>query len=309
MTTLQGNIAKGLRPGILHIFGYQYEQFDMMYSKIFRSIKSDKAFEEMLTLVGTTALTEKREADNIATDDIAQGLVVQIIPAVYAKMVIVSDELLKNYLYAPKIPEIIGMNLAKSKRDTIETVAHGVINNGFSTVSAGGMYNNPDGVALFSASHKLQKTGGTFSNIISADLSGAVVEQLCTQIVNWTDDAGIKLNIKPKKLLVPPALYYDAVRMLDSQLQPGGADNDVNALRTAEGLELLPRDPYLSDTDSYFILTSENDSQHGLVLVERDNIELSSQDGFDNMTQKFRLATWFGAGYGDPRCIAGSQGV
>jgi phage major head subunit gpT-like protein len=51
------------------------------------------------------------------------------------------------------------------------------------------------------------------------------------QIAAWTDERGLLIAARPKKLVVPPALQFIATRLLETELRVGTADNDINALK------------------------------------------------------------------------------
>jgi hypothetical protein len=109
---------------------------------------------------------------------------------------------------------------------TKQVKAAAVLNNGFSSSYPGG-----DGVALFSTAHPLV-SGGTNSNTptTQVDLSETALENAVIQIAGWTDERGLLIAAKPRKLIVPPALQFVATRLLETQLRPGTNDNDVNAI-------------------------------------------------------------------------------
>jgi len=100
-------------------------------------------------------------------------------------------------------------------------------NHEFSASYAGG-----DGKALFATDHPLV-SGGTNSNTpaTAADLNETSLENAVIQIAAWTDERGLLIAAKPKKLIVPPALQFVATRLLETELRVGTADNDINAIK------------------------------------------------------------------------------
>jgi hypothetical protein len=77
-------------------------------------------------------------------------------------------------------------------------------------------------------------SGGTNSNrpATMVDLNETSLEAAVIQIAAWTDERGLLIAAKPKKLILPPALQFVATRLLETKLRTGTADNDVNALVT-----------------------------------------------------------------------------
>jgi phage major head subunit gpT-like protein len=307
MTVNTGNIGLRLIPGIRGFYGVNYDRYDGFCKKIFTSIKSNKKFEDFVSLVGTGIVAVKNEGAPMVMDDVTTGYRQRITPLTYGKVVMFTSEAMGDDQYAPKMAERLGKNFALSMRETEEIVAHSLINTGFNT-STSNMYNNPDGKALFATDHPLFK-GGSLSNKLSvaADLSQASLEELIIQIRNWKDDAGIRMNIKPMKLIVPTALEFDTYRLLMSDLQAGTADNDTNALKKL-GLEIVV-DPYLTDSDAWFIETSANGGEEGLLMVSREEVEFGSDNEFLTDNARYKMKRRFGVGYADPRCIAGSEGA
>ncbi len=108
---------------------------------------------------------------------------------------------------------------------TKQVKAANILNNGFSSSYPGG-----DGVALFATNHPLV-SGGVNSNEPStpADLNETSLEAAVIQIAAWTDERGLLIAAKPRKLVVPPALMFVATRILETELRVGTADNDINA--------------------------------------------------------------------------------
>jgi hypothetical protein len=122
-------------------------------------------------------------------------------------------------------------------------------------------------VALGSTSHP--SIAGNWSNILStaADMSEASLEDLNVQIMNATNERGLKISLMPKSLIVPPALVFEAARILKSQLQNDTANNATNAMRS---MGLFPEgakvNHYLTDTDAWFIRTN---APNGLKFFSR----------------------------------------
>jgi hypothetical protein len=124
--------------------------------------------------------------------------------------------------------------------------------NGFNAANGG------DGCSLFSTAHPLV-SGGTNSNIPTtpADLTRLLLEAAVIQIAAWTDERGLLIAAKPKKLLLFH-LHYSSLQLvlLETELRVGTADNDINAIKNngsiPEGLHI---NHYLTDTNAWFLCT------------------------------------------------------
>ena len=101
-------------------------------------------------------------------------------------------------------------------------------------------------------------SGGTNSNEPStgSDLNETSLEAAVIQIAGWTDERGLLIAAKPRKLIVPPALQFVATRLLETEGRVGTADNDLNALRNNGSIpEGYTVNHYLTDTNAWFLMT------------------------------------------------------
>lgn len=181
-----------------------------------------------------------------------------------------------------------------------ETLSANLFNYGFSTTLT------PDGVAFFSASHPLVGTGGIQANIpaIAADLTQTSFEQATTDIMSFVDDQGLNIMVTPKSLLVPPALYHTAHKLLETKQVVGSADNDKNILATM-GIEAIS-DPYLTDTDAWFLITSVD---NGPTFYTRREAKLDRDNDFETDNLKMKTTKRFAIGVTDFRGAYGSAGA
>lgn len=161
---------------------------------------------------------------------------------------------------------------------------------GFNVFNTGNTYNpavGGDGVALFSTAHPID--GGTWANTptTQVDLNeGSLLNAMISIRVNFRDQAGLKIFARGRKLLVPPQLEPVAIRLSKTELRPGTADNDVNAiLTTAGGLpEGFMTCDFLTSQYAWFVLTNID----GLSYMERIKFETDMQVDFvtDNLLVK-----------------------
>jgi len=178
---------------------------------------------------------------------------------------------------------------------------------GFNVFNTGNVYNSSiggDGVALFSTSHPID--GGTWANTptTQVDLNeGSLLNAMISIRVNFRDQAGLKVFARGRKLLVPPQLEPVAIRLSKTELRPGTADNDVNAiLTTAGGLpEGYMTCDFLTSQYAWFLLTNID----GLAYMERVKFETDMQVDFvtDNLLVKGYERYSFG--YYNPRSAYG----
>ena len=182
--------------------------------------------------------------------------------------------------------------------NTKQVKASNVLNNGFS--ATGG-----DGVSLFNTGHPLAY-GGTFSNrpAADADLNETSLEDALISISTFVDERNMKVALRGMKLIVQPQLVFVAERLLESQLRPGTADNDINAIRNSGMLpEGYTVNHFLTDTDAWFVKT---DAPNGFKHYQRSPLRTSMEGDFTTGNVRFKARERYSFGYSDPRCVFGT---
>ena len=271
-----------LLPGLRGIEG-KYEQIPRQWDKIFTKHTSKMALErtaEMRFLGYAQLKTEGGQTsfDNSAGERFVYNQEHIEIGLGYAITRKAIDDNLYKSQFAPS-----NLGLMESFNQTEELYGANVLNTAQTYNSAIG----GDGVALCSASHPID--GGTVANqpAIQADLNEATLLNGMISIrTNFRDQAGLKVFARGRKLIVPPQLEPVAIRLLKTELRPGTADNDTNAiLMTAGGLpEGYMVNDYLTSSYAWFLLTNID----GLSYMERVKFETDMQVDFvtDNLLVK-----------------------
>jgi len=193
--------------------------------------------------------------------------------------------------------------LARGMAYTKQVKAANILNNAFSSGITYG-----DGVTLCSTSHPLV-SGGVNSNrpAVAADLNETSLEAAVIQIAAWTDERGLLIAAKPKKLVVPPALQFVATRLLETELRVGTADNDINALKNNGSIpEGYCLNHYLTDTNAWFLTT---DVPNGLKHFVRTPMQTSMDADFDTGNSRYKARERYSFGVSDPLGIFGSPGA
>jgi hypothetical protein len=165
-----------------------------------------------------------------------------------------------------------------------------------------------DGVALFSASHPLV-SGGVNSNIPStaADLNETSLENAVIQIAQWTDERGLLIAAKPKKLIIPVQLQFVATRLLETELRVGTTDNDINALKNNGSIPGgYTVNNYLTDTNAWFLTT---DVPNGMKHFVRSPLSNSMDGDFDTGNVRYKSRERYSFGWSDPLGMWGSAGA
>lgn len=299
MTT--GTFPKGLWPGIDKFWGLGYNEHGMEYTSLFEVRTSDKSYEQVTEASGFGYAPTKAEGTAVSYDTMAQGPTTTFTHTAYALGFIVTYEELKDLLYAD-LANGRSRALGFSMRTTKETVAANVYNRAFNTNYTGG-----DGSALCVTTHSTRS--GSQSNRLTtdADFSETAAEDLITQIANATNNRGLPVAIRPKTLVVPPALAWEAERVLGSTLQNDTANNAINALRSMRAIPGgVVVNHYLTDTDAWFLRT---DAMDGMIFYDRDSSGPDQDNDFDTKNLRVMRYERYSAGWGDFRGLYGTQGA
>lgn len=299
MTINLAKIRDLLLPGVREIKG-DYEQIPTQWDKVFRKGVSKMAVERTVHMayLGLASITPEGQA--VARDSGAgERYVYNQEHLELGLMYIITQKAIEDNQYKTQFkPSNLG--LAKSFAQTKEILAANVLNTGTTyNASIGG-----DGVALFSTSHPID--GGTSANRPSTDtdLNEASLMAALMAIRQFKDYRGLRMMCRGKKLVVPLQLEYVAHRLLKSELRPGTADNDVNALITTgalpEGVQVMD---FLTSPYAWFIITDANE---GLLYLQRTPFETDMQTDFDTNSLKVKARERCSFGYDGWRGVYGS---
>ena len=227
---------------------------------------SKRKFERTMGVVGVGDIPEKGEGAPYTSSVLRPGWSKDFLHTEFGLMFEVTQTALEDDQYDQL------SNHARwfmfSSRYVEEKRAAILFNNGFTTEQS------PDGVSIFNSAHNL-KGGGTARNVLSsaADLSATSLEQALIDLSTETKVEAGQLVSPPQSLIlhVPPALEFQAYRLINTTLRPGTADNDANALKERKWRIVV--NEFLTDADAWFLLDA-NKKNHGLVSYTRVPISM-----------------------------------
>jgi len=303
MAISRAQLLKELLPGLNALFGLEYATYGEQHKEIYNTETSERSFEEETKLSGFSAAPVKNEGSAIAYDNAQEAFTARYNHETIALGFSLTEEAIEDNLY-DSLSARYTKALARAMAYTKQTKAASVLNNGFSA----GVYAGGDGVALFSTSHPLV-SGGVNSNTFTtqADLNETSLEAAVIQIAGWTDERGLLIAAKPRKLVVPPALQFVATRLLETQLRVGTADNDINAIVNNGSIpEGYTVNNYLTDTNAYFLCT---DVPNGMKHFIRSPLANSMDGDFDTGNVRYKSRERYSFGFSDPLGMFGSQGA
>ena len=287
-----------LLPGLRGVEG-KYEQIPSQYDKIFTKHESKMALERTAEMRFLGLAQLKTEGGQTAFDNNAgERYVYNQEHTEIALGYAITRKAIDDNLYKTQfMPSNLG--LIESFQQTKEIYGANVLNTATTyNASVGG-----DGKALVASDHPID--GGTVSNYNTVELNESTLLNAMIAIrTNFKDQAGLKVFARGRKLIIPPQLEPVAIRLTKTELRPGTADNDVNAIMmTAGGLpEGYMVNDFLTDTNNWFLLTNID----GLSYMERVKFESDMQVDFvtDNLLVKGYERYSFG--YYNWRAIYGS---
>jgi hypothetical protein len=284
------------------LFGLEYAKYGEQHKEIYETETSERSFEEETKLSGFSAAPVKNEGAAIAYDNAQEAFTARYTHETIALGFSITEEAIEDNLY-DSLSSRYTKALARGMAYTKQVKAAAILNTGF---TAGVTYG--DGVTLFSTAHPLV-SGGVNSNrpATAADLNETSLENAVIQIAAWTDERGLLIAAKPKKLVVPPALQFVATRLLETELRVGTADNDINAIKNNGSIPGgYTINNFLTDTNAWFLLT---DVPNGLKHFVRSPLANSMDGDFDTGNVRYKARERYSFGVSDPLGVYGSPGA
>jgi hypothetical protein len=301
MAISRAQLLKELLPGLNALFGLEYKTYGEEHKEIYEIESSERSFEEETKLSGFSAAPVKNEGQAIAYDNAQEAWTARYNHETIALGFSITEEAVEDNLY-DSLSKRYTKALARAMAYTKQVKGASILNNAFSSSYTGG-----DGVSLCNTAHPIV-SGGTNSNTFStqADLNETSLEAAVIQIAGWTDERGLLIAAKPRKLVVPPSLMFVAKRLLDTELRVGTTDNDINALKAMGSIpEGYTVNHYLTDTNGWFLMT---DVPNGLKMFQRSALANSMDGDFDTGNVRYKSRERYSFGWSDPLGIFGSAG-
>jgi hypothetical protein len=296
----RAQLFKELLPGLNALFGLSYKNYAEEHKELYDIETSERSFEEELKLGGFGAARVKDEGDVVMFDTAQEGYSQRFNHETVALGYSITEEAVEDNLYdstSARYTKALARAMAYTKQ--IKSVVP--LNNGFTSYQSG------DGVALLSTAHSLIN-GGTLANrpVVGVDLNETSIEAAVIQIAGWTDERGLLIAAKPRKLVIPPAYMFVATRLLKTELRVGTTDNDISAIVQ---MSAIPQgyviNHYLTDPNAFFLLT---DIPNGLKHFVRAPVKNSMEPDFLTGNVLYKARERYSFGVSDYLQIWGSPG-
>jgi hypothetical protein len=308
MAISRAQLLKELLPGLNALFGMEYARYGEQHKEIYETETSERSFEEEVKLSGFSAAPVKNEGSAISYDNAQEAWSTRYNHETIALGFSITEEAVEDNLY-DSLSARYTKSLARAMAYTKQVKAAAVLNNGFN-----GGYLGGDGVSLFgyNSSNALVNhpliSGGTNANTPStqADLNETSLEAAVIQIAAWTDERGLLIAAKPKKMIVPPSLQFVATRLLETSLRVGTTDNDINAIKNNGSVpEGYTVNNFLTDNNAWFLTT---DVPNGMKHFIRTPLQNSMDGDFDTGNVRYKARERYSFGWSDALGVFGSSG-
>jgi len=302
MAISRAQLLKELLPGLNALFGLEYARYGEEHKEIYETETSERSFEEETKLSGFSAAPVKNEGSALSYDNAQEAWTARYNHETIAMGFSITEEAVEDNLY-DSLSSRYTKALARGMAYTKQVKAAYVLNNAFTT---GVVYG--DGVTLCNTAHPLI-SGGVNSNrpTTGADLNETSLENAVIQIAGWTDERGLLIAAKPKKLVVPPSLMFVATRLLETELRVGTTDNDINALKNNGSIpDGYTVNHFLTDTNAWFLTT---DVPNGMKHFVRTPLSQSMDGDFDTGNVRYKSRERYSFGWSDPLGMFGSAGA
>ena len=302
MAISRAQLLKELLPGLNALFGLEYSTYKEEHKEIYETESSERSFEEETKLSGFSAAPVKQEGQAIAYDNAQEAWTARYNHETIAMGFSITEEAIEDNLYdslSSRYTKALARAMAYSK----QVKGANTLNQGFNAAFTYG-----DGQALFSTAHPLV-SGGANSNrpSVAADLNETSLESAVIQIAAWTDERGLLIAAKPKKLIIPPGLMFVATRLLSTEQRVGTSDNDINALKNNGSIPGgYTVNHFLTDPNAWFLTT---DVPNGMKHFVRTAMSNSMDGDFDTGNVRYKARERYSFGVSDPLGIYGSPGA
>ena len=295
MAISRAQLVKELEPGLNALFGLEYKNYADEHAQIFDVENSDRAFEEEVMLSGFANASVKPEGSSVNYDTAQESFTARYTHETLALAFSITEEAIEDNLY-DSLSGRYTKALARAMAYTKQVKAANILNTAFTQTYG-------DGESLIGTAHPLVSGGVNSNSGGNVDLNETSLENAVIQIGKWTDERGLKIAARPKKLIIPSDLQFVATRLLETEGRVGTADNDINAI-ASNGV--VPGgyavNHYLTDTGNWFLTT---DIPNGLKHFTRSKMSTSMDADFDTGNSRYKARERYSFGVSDPLAIFG----
>lgn len=317
-TITTDRVSPLVAPGLKKVMFQAYKETPSLYEKIFNVSKSNRAYEEWTSAVGTGAVVEKPEGKGINYSTIDVLTPKRITHVTYGLGLRATMEAKQDELYG--ILNRMASALGKAFKTRREVQAFMVFNMAFEATNP--FLTTIHGQPLCSTSHPVERPGYdtttttpstvpgresvTNANMpdTPSDLDYMSLTDMLTLAKRTYDDEGDFMNINPKHLLVTPEQGWIAEELLKSRMRPDTPNDATSSVYTA-GLDWM-ESPWILKEGMWFLLADKSD--HDLQFFNRMQLQIESEDDFDTGDTLIKGTERYSVGFARHFGVWGNKG-
>jgi len=294
---------------------------EMKGNKIFKVFDTNRLTYDHLILHGLSGIARVADGQDLPKVNSEEGDTITWTQEYYGAIASITKKMRKFDLY-DQMTSLV-KSLTTDAFDKIDQSLADVLGNGFSSSNYTDVYGvsvsavGPDALALFSASHSNNINSNVFSNkitdaTVNPVLSRAALVAARKQGLTHKDPNGVIRPVMLDTLIVAPTNEDLAERLLYSELIPGVANNDINALRgkvkTLIVWERLETRTGGTDTSAYWYMADSSKVGESLQCLFAERPSLDAPDEvYTNKNWDYSLDFYYAIGRGYPAFVFGSN--
>jgi len=294
---------------------------EMKGNKIFKVFDTNRLTYDHLILHGLSGIQRVADGQDLPKVNSEEGDSITWTQEYYGAIASITKKMRKFDLY-DEMTSLV-KSLTVDAFDKIDQSLADVLGNGFSASNYTDVYGvsvsavGPDALALFSASHSNNINSTVFSNIITdatvnPALSRSALVAARKQGKIHKDPNGVIRPVNLDTLIVAPSNEDLAERLLYSELIPGAANNDINALKgkikTLIVWERLETRTGGTDTSAYWYMADSSKVGESLQCLFAERPSLDAPDEvYTNKNWDYSMDYYYAIGRGYPAYIFGSN--
>ena len=306
MAISRAQMMKELLPGLNALFGLEYQTYEDESAAVYETESSERAFEEEVKLSGFGAAPVKAEGSAIMYDTAQEHFTARYTHETIAMGFAITEEAVEDNLY-DSVSARYTKALARAMAHTKQVKAAFPLNNAYDSDN----FTAGDGQVLCTPTLHTDINGTPIPNalVTASDLNETSLEQAVIDIAAFTDDRGLLIAARPRKLIIAPYNQFVATRILDTELRPGTADNDINAMRTngtiPDGYSV---NHFLTTASKkfWFLMT---DVPNGMKHFSRTPLQTGMDGDFDTGNVRYKARERYSFGVSDYLGIFGSNDI
>lgn len=295
------NFLKSLKDIVYTYSQMGYDQYPDMAPMMFQVVDSKDKYEEIVSGFTFTQPQYKPEGAPVAYQSERQAEVIRAHQKTYGLGFIVTFEE-KRYNKAEILSKRRASRLGDAFKRGRNQNATDVFNNAF---TSGFVFANR---ALVSTAHP--GNGFTYQNTLTVqvDFNYESFQDLDVIIRTATDISGNKIPQTSKLLMHSPNVHHEVLKVFEpvQGFAPDTAERNRNTVSDLITKRLS--NPYLTDTDAWFVLTDKPKDQ-GMIMFQSIKFFTDTDNDADTFNMKFIGAEAYEFTCADPHAVYGVQGA